>query len=150
MAACIAEELTDSSTCEGSIILECGRISSSSGYNYCIIHCSLLPEGIDNGCNRTSLLPNCHIDTINRLALKELRPLIDYGIYCNCRFPCLTVTDYKLPLAAPYRNHGVNRLKTCLERLADRLTEDNAGSLPFKRHISFRSSDGSQSVEGMT
>src|ERR687891_195105 len=48
------------------------------------------------------------------------------------------VADDGLPLAAPDRNHRVDRLEPGLERLLDRLALDDAGGVEFDRPVMVR------------
>ena len=74
--------------------------------------------------NRRTLLADSDIDTDNVATL-----LVDDRIDGNSGLAGLTVADDQLALAAPDRNHGVDRLEAGLHRLMNRFTVDDAGGL---------------------
>ena len=128
------DQCADCCAGERGIVLQGGRIGRRRGNDYGIIHCTFLPEGIDDRGDRTSLLAYGHINTVDWLTGEELRPLVDDGINGYGRLSSLTVADDKFPLATSDRNHGINGLEACLQRLADWLPEYDTRSFPFKRH----------------
>src|SRR5579862_1707332 len=71
---------------------------------------------------------NCRLLLADRdiYALNAGRLLVDDRVDGQCRLACLTVTDDQLALSASDRHHRVNRLVTGLNRLADRLSVDDA------------------------
>ena len=93
---------------------------------------------------------NAPAHRINRFSFVKLYTLVDYGIYSNCSLPCLPVTNYKFPLSAADRDHRINGLDTCLQRLFYPLPENNAGSLTFQRHLQQFTFDGTFSIYRFT
>ena len=150
MPSCITEIFTDCSTCKGSIIPQSSCICSCSSHNYGIIHSSLLLQCSHEGCNCRSLLTDGHINTEHRLTGLISSALIDDGVYSNCCLSCLTVTNYELTLAPADRDHGINSLQTCLQRLCNRLTENNARSLTFQRHFHKVTTDRSLAIKRLS
>src|SRR5690606_25060265 len=88
-----------------------------------------------NACNRRCLLAYGDVDTVNRLSLSVVFPLVDNRIDGNCRFSGLTVSDDQLALSAADGDHGVDSLDTRLQRFIHWLTVDNAGSFALERHF---------------
>ena len=87
------------------------------------------------GSHCRSLLSYGNINTVYRFACIIETLLINDSINCNGGLSGLTVTDDKLTLTTTNRNHGVNSLQTCLERLLYRLTVDNSGGFTVERHL---------------
>src|SRR5690606_7049538 len=75
------------------------------------------------------------VDTLNRLSLSVVFPLVDNRIDGNCRFSGLTVANDQLALSAADGNHGVDRLDTRLQRFVHRLTIDNTWRFALQRHF---------------
>src|SRR5690606_9823331 len=67
------------------------------------------------------LLTDSHVDAADAAVF-----LVDDGVDCQGSLTDLTVTDDQLALATAYRDHGIDRLVTGLNRLVDRLTPDHA------------------------
>src|SRR5690606_14072761 len=89
-----------------------------------VLERSVLPKLVHDLSDRGLLLADGHVDAVNATAL-----LVDDRVDRDGRLAGLTVADNELALAAPDRDHGVDRLKAGLERLLDRLPFDNPGRL---------------------
>ena len=110
ITARIAEILPDGSSGKSGIVLQGGRVSGSGCDNDGVVHGSLAAESLDKRCYGACLLAYGNVDTIYRLPLEELRPLVDDRIDCDCGLPGLAVADDQLPLATPDGDHGINSL----------------------------------------
>ena len=148
VAASVAEVFADGGACKRGVILHCGGISCGGGHDYRVIHRSVLAQGLDDGSHRTALLSDCHINTVHGVALEEVLPLVDDRVYGDGGLACLAVADDQLALSAPDRDHSVDSLQSCLERLGDRLAENDARGLALQRHIRQLSFDRAQAVKG--
>ena len=150
MTSCIADILSDSSTCKRSEILKSRRVGSRSSHDASIRHCTLLTESLYERCYSRTLLTYSHIDTIDRLACLIVGLLVDDGVDSDGSLTCLTVTDDKLALSTSDRDHCIDSLQTGLERLLYRLTEHNTRSLALKWHLVLGAFDRTHTVERLT
>ena len=150
MTSRVTEIFTDCRSGKRCIIPEGSRICSRSRHNYSIIHGTLFLQGVHKGCYGRSLLAYGYIYAEHRLAGLICRTLIDDCVDCNGSLAGLTVADYKLSLSPADRNHCINSLQTCLKRFCHRLSENDSGSFPFKRHLHEVSSNPTFSVKRLT
>src|SRR6185503_10800321 len=100
--------------------------------------------------NSRCFLTGCDIYTIYRLSFLEKFFLIDDRIDCNCRLPCLSVTNDQLTLTTANGYHGVNSFDTCLQRFINRLAIDNSRSFAFQWHLIFITGDRTFTIDGLT
>src|SRR4030067_2923559 len=117
MAATIPELFTHRAACIGSHILHGCRVAGPRCDHYCILHGSILLEGVANGCHGGLLLPDGDVDTEDIASL-----LVEDCIHSNGCFSGLTVTDDQLPLTSSNGDHGVNAFQSCLEGFLHRLS----------------------------
>ena len=85
----------------------------------------------NGGC----FLPDGHVDAKNRLVGFMGRFLIDDRVDQYSGLACLPVPDDEFPLPPADRDHRIDGLDACLERLAHRLSVDYAWGLPLQRHF---------------
>ena len=91
-----------------------------------VLHGTVLFQLAHQVHNGRGFLANGHVNALNALAL-----LVDDGVHRDGGLACLAVADDQLALTTPDGYHGVNRLKSCLHGLADRLPADDARSHLF-------------------
>ena len=132
---CITEVLPYSYSCKRSIYLHRSRIRSISRYDSSISKSSCIFQSFSDSSHSRSLLTNGYIDTIYRVTCIIKFFLIENGIDTYRCFPCLTVTNHKLTLTTTDRNHGINSLNSCLQRLIHWLAIDYPWSLTLERHF---------------
>ena len=128
MPACVAKIFANGSACKRSKILHSCRIGSIGSHHYSIFHSSVLLKRIYNTCHSRTFLTNCDINTIHRISSFEISTLIDNSIYRDAGFPCLPVANNEFALSPSNRNHGINRLDTCLQWCVYGFTFNNAVS----------------------
>ena len=104
-------------------VLHSSRFRCGSSNNNGVFQCAVFFEFTNNVSDRGSLLTDSNIDTGQIFAF-----LVDDRVDSYSSLTCLSVANDQLTLAAADRNHGVNRLQTCLNRLANGLTFNNARS----------------------
>src|SRR5690606_4323135 len=133
--ACITEKLTNSRTGHRRIELKRSRVCCRSRYDNCVSHGSTLFQCAHNICYGRVLLTYRDIYTEYRLTgiIKFL--LVDDRIDTNRSLTRLTVADDQLTLTTADRNHRIDSLDTCLQRLSDGLTKDYPRSFAFDRHF---------------
>ena len=147
VAAGIAEVLADRNTCERCVVTHRGRVGGVGCDNHRIGHRAIFVESVDNRRHGRSLLADCNVDTIYGFAVIVVLLLVDYGVDSDCSLADLTVADDKLTLATTDRNHGIDSLYTCLERLVHRLTENYARCFAFERETDTFPLDRSATVD---
>ena len=150
MTTCVTEELANRSTGERSVILHGCRVAGCGTDNDGVIHCTLLPESVDDGGNGRSLLSDGDVDTIDGLPCFVVCSLIDDGVDGNGSLPSLSVTDNQFSLSSADGNHGVYGLQSGLQRLVHGLTEDDPWGFTFQRHVESLSRDGALSIDRMS
>ena len=80
-------------------------------------------------------MPDCHVDTIHRIAPFEELALIDDGVDGYGTLACLPIADNEFALAPPDGYHGVYGLDAGLEGFVDWLAVDNSGGFALERHL---------------
>src|SRR5208337_1507729 len=85
-----------------------------------MFHSAVKLKGLHHTRNARPFLAYGNIDANDIAAL-----LVDDRIKGNRRLSCLAVTDDELPLSPTNRDHRINCLYSCLERLPDRLPVNN-------------------------
>src|SRR5579875_227416 len=116
MSLGISEVFPYGTACVRSDVLHRRRIRSGSGNHDRVIHGPMLFQDFHHLRYRRALLPNCNIDADHILST-----LVDDRVQGNRGLAGLPVADDELTLAAPDRNHGVDRLDSGLQRLLNRL-----------------------------
>ena len=104
----------------------------------------MLGELLHHRRDRRLLLTDRHVEAEHVLPL-----LVDDRVDRDGRLSGLTVTDDELALTTADRDHGVDRLDACLERLLDRLTTDDARRLQLDAARVLRV-DRALAVDGLT
>src|SRR5262249_47596548 len=89
-----------------------------------VLHCAVRAELLDDVDDGRLLLADGGVEAVNALAL-----LVDDGVERDGGLAGLAVTDDELALAAADGDHRVDRLQARLQRLLDRLADDDAGRL---------------------
>ncbi len=150
MATCVAEIFSDGGTCESSVILHGSRVTGGCRHNDGVVHRSFLLKGVDDGGDSGALLSDGNIDTIDGFTCLVVGTLVDDSVDGDGGLARLTVTDDKFTLTSANRNHGIDRLQTCLQRLVDGLTEDDSWGFALQGHVESLTSDGSLTVDGVS
>ena len=112
----------------GRDVLQGRRVGGRGGDDDGVVHRAQLAEFLDHADNRRFLLADRDVDADDTAVL-----LIDDRVERDRRLSGLAVADDQLPLAATDRNHAVDRLDACLERLVDRLAGGDARRLELQR-----------------
>ena len=131
--AAIAEVLAHRGASVRSDVLQSSRIGSRSGNDDRVVHGTVLSQLTDDVRDRGSLLANSDINADQVLAL-----LVDDRVESDSRLAGLTVANDQLTLTAADRHHGVDGLKTGLNRLINRLTFNNARGDLFDHVVGLR------------
>ena len=131
--AAVAEVLAHRGASVRSDILQSSRIGSRSGNDDRVVHGAMLSQLTDDVRDRGSLLANSDINADQVLAL-----LVDDRVESDSRLTGLTVANDQLTLTAADRHHGVDGLKTGLNRLINRLTFNNARGDLFDHVVGLR------------
>ncbi len=147
IAARVAEILADGSTGERSVELHCCGVGGGGGHNNGVGHSALLLKVLHQVGNRRALLSASHINAVYRVTGVVEILLVDDSIDGDGGLARLTVAYDKLTLAPSDGNHRVDSLDACLQRLLDRLAEDDAGSLALDGHIEQLALDGTLAVD---
>ena len=147
VAARVAEIFADGRAGERRVVLHRGRVGGRGGHDDRVVHRTLGAEGLDDGRDGRAFLADGHIDAVDRIALEVLGTLVDDGVDGDSGLAGLAVADDQLALAAADRDHRVDGLEAGLERLGDRLAEDDAGRLALQRHPDGLALHGAESVE---
>lgn len=112
------------------------------------LHGVVFLKSLDELGNGGSLLSNSYIDAVKLLSLiGSVVPslLVKNGVESNGSLSGLTITNDQFTLTTTDRHHGVDRLETSLDRLVDRVTRKNTGSLKLGTTL-LGGLDGSLSV----
>src|SRR5208283_1635180 len=104
----------------GCNILKRRRLARCSRNHYSMFHSSIMFKGLYHARNARPFLTYGNIDANDVAAL-----LVDDRIKSNRSLSCLAVTDDQFPLSPSNRDHRINCLYSCLERLPDRLPVNN-------------------------
>src|SRR5208283_3064805 len=102
-------------------ILKRGRLARCCRNHDSMFHSAVKLKGLHHTRNARPFLAYGNIDANDIAAL-----LVDYRIKGNRRLSCLAVTNDQLSLSPSNRDHRINCLYSCLERLPDRLPVNNA------------------------
>ena len=108
---------------ERSNVLKRGGFGGSGGNDNRVFHGVVLFECLDELRNSRTLLANGNVDAVELFGLIiAIVPssLIQHGIQCDGSLASLTVADDKFTLTPADRNHCIDGLETCLDRLIDR------------------------------
>src|SRR5579883_410850 len=116
MSLGISEVFSYGTACVRSDVLHRRGIRSGSGNHDRVIHGPVLFQYFHHLRNRRAFLPDCDIDADHILST-----LVDDRVQGNRGLAGLPVADDELALAAPDRDHGVDRLDSGLQRLLDGL-----------------------------
>ena len=117
------------------VVLHGRRVCCSCGNHYGVVHSALVAQGLDYIGYGGALLSHGNVDTIDRVSLEVVLPLVDDGVDGEGRLSCLTVADNQLSLATANWNHGVHALDSGLERLVHRLAENHSRGLALEWHL---------------
>lgn len=94
-------------------------------------------------------MSNSNVDAVKLLGLvRTVVPslLVENGVEGNGSLSGLTITNNQLTLTTTNGHHGVDRLKTSLDGLVDRVTRKNTGSFELGTTL-LSGLDGSLSVD---
>ena len=141
VSSAIPEVLSDGRSGERGEILHGCRVGGGRAYDNRIVHGAFLLQGVHQGRYRGTLLPDRHVNTVNRVPCLVVATLVDDGIDSDRGLSRLPVADDQLTLPPPDRDHSVYGLDTGLQRLVYRLTEDHTRSLTLKRHLASLAKD---------
>jgi hypothetical protein len=150
--AVVTEPFTDGTSSEGGQELKRGSLGSGGSNDNGVLHGVVLLKGLDELSDSGTLLTNSDVHTVQLLGLVGTAVpslLVQDGVESDGSLTSLTVTDNQLTLTTSDRNHGVDGLKTSLDRLTDGGTGQNAGGLDFSA-ASLSGVDGSLSIDGVT
>jgi hypothetical protein len=117
----------------GSEVLEGGRVGRRSVDDDGVLESTVLFESGNDLGNRGRLLTDRHVDALDGLVGSPVLALVDDRVDRDRRLTRLTVADDQLTLTTTDRDHSVDRLDTCLHRLAHRLASGDAGGLDLER-----------------
>ena len=145
--------LTNCAARVGSHVLVARGIRGRRSNDRRVLHCSGVFKSRANRSDRRTLLADGDIDASNLLvdiARKPVVTLVNDRVQCDCSLTGLTVTNDELTLTTADRDHRVDRLQAGLQRLMNRLTHHDTGSLEFQRSSTFQIGDITEAVNGAT
>ncbi len=122
------EFLTHGGSRKGSDIEQGGRVGCGRGHDNGIFHRAGILQSLQHVGHRGLLLSHGNVNADDIPAF-----LVDDRIDRDSGLAGLAVAKDKFPLPTADRNHGVDSLEPCLQRLVHPLAEDNAGSDFFNR-----------------
>ena len=143
--------LTNCATRVGSHVLVAGGIRGRRSNDRRVLHCSGLLKSRANRSDRRPLLTDGDIDASNLLvnvAGKPVVTLVNDRVQSDCGLTGLTVTNDELTLTTTDRNHRVDRFQAGLQRLVNRFTHHDTGSLEFQCSSTFQVGDITEAVDG--
>ena len=148
--ACVAEVLANRSASEWCVELERSRVGRRRRHHHGVSHGARFFQGLHDASHGGTLLAHSDVDAEHRLTCVVEFLLVDDGVDRHGGLSSLAVANDQLSLATTDRNHRVDGLDACLQRLVHRLTVDHTGSLALDRHVEGLALDGSFSVNGFT
>ena len=131
--ALVHEVLAHRAACVRGDVLDRRNVGSRRRNNDRLLHNAFVFECLDQLCHGGLLLPDGNIDTDDVRIF-----LVEDGVDRDRGLTGLTVADDQLALPAADRDHAVDSLKTCLQRLLDGLSLQNARRRIFDRSGLFR------------
>ena len=123
------------------------RIGCCRADNDRIIHRAFFLQRVDKRGDGRTFLPDCYIDAVDRIAGFVVAALVDDRVDGDGGLSGLAVSDDQFALSASDRDHRIDSFDTGLQRLVDRLAEDNTRRLAFERHLAGFSHDFPFSVD---
>lgn len=139
-------------TGEGSNVLKGSGLGGGGSDDDGVLHGVVLLKGLDELGDGGTLLTDGDVDAVKLLGLVVgVVPtlLVKDGVEGDSSLSGLTVTNDQLTLTTANGNHGVNGLKTSLDRLVDGLARQNAGSLELSTAL-LLGVKGALAVNGVT
>lgn len=150
--AVVTEPLTHGATSEGSDVLERSGLGSGGGNDDGVLHGVVLLKGLDELSDGGTLLADGDVDTVELLGLVlAVVPLllVEHGVESDGSLTGLTITNDQLTLTTSDGHHGVDRLETGLDGLADGLTRKNTRGLELSTAL-LAGVDGSLAINGVS
>lgn len=139
-------------TGEGSDVLKGSGLGGGGSDDDGVLHGVVLLKGLDELGDGGTLLTDGDVDAVELLGLVVgVVPtlLVKDGVEGDGSLSGLTVTNDQLTLTTANGNHGVDGLKTSLDRLVDGLARQNAGSLELSTAL-LLGVKGALAVNGVT
>src|SRR5216684_3632918 len=137
----VAEEFAHGARGVGRDVLERRRLGGARGDDDSVVHGAGVGERLHDLGDRGAFLADAAVD-----ANEVPAPLIDNSVEDHGGLAGLAVADNQFALAAADRNHRIDGLDTGLERLADGLAVEHAGSNALER-VALPGSNGAFAVE---
>lgn len=127
-------------------------LGGGGGDNDGVLHGVVLLKGLDELGDGRTLLTDGNVDTVELLGLVGARVpllLVEHGVEGDGSLTGLTITDDQLTLTTSDGHHGVDRLETSLDGLADGLTGKNTRGLELSTAL-LGGLEGSLAIDGVT